>query len=159
STKTAWSWFATACGISSTCAPPRSSRSRRRRCTTRSREQGGATSPKRTSGVSRPRSAVCAAIWALPDSAHRARATMRGFRYMLAALMAHGSSKAVIAALAANLGIALAKFVGFALTGAASMLAEAVHSCADSGNQALLLLGLSRGRLHENDEHPFGYGA
>ncbi len=72
--------------------------------------------------------------------------------------MATGSNKAVIAALIANLGIAVAKFVGFALTGASSMLAEAIHSCADSGNQGLLLLGSSRGKRGASEEHPFGYG-
>ncbi len=63
-----------------------------------------------------------------------------------------------MAALFANLAIAIAKFVGFAVTRSASMLAEGVHSCADTGNQALLLLG---GRLAKRDptpRHPFGYG-
>ena len=55
--------------------------------------------------------------------------------------MHEGSRKAVIAALAANIGIALSKFVGFFFTGAASMLAEAVHSLADCGNQGLLIFG------------------
>ncbi|MDH5670858.1 MAG: cation diffusion facilitator family transporter [Myxococcales bacterium] len=71
--------------------------------------------------------------------------------------MREGSKKAIIAALAANSGIAVAKFVGFALTGASSMLAEAVHSVADSGNQALLLLGAARGKRAATPEHPFGY--
>ncbi len=70
----------------------------------------------------------------------------------------HGT-KAVLAAFFANLGIAIAKFVGFAITGASSMLAEAIHSCADSGNQLLLLLGGRRGRRVADEEHPFGYGA
>ena len=52
-----------------------------------------------------------------------------------------GSTKAVVAALLANTGIAITKFAAFLLTGASSMLAEAIHSVADSGNQALLLLG------------------
>ena len=69
----------------------------------------------------------------------------------------HGM-RAVIAALLANLGIAAAKFVGFLLTRSASMLAEAIHSAADSGNQALLLLGHSRSRRAPTAEHPFGYG-
>jgi cation diffusion facilitator family transporter len=60
--------------------------------------------------------------------------------------------------LGANLGIALTKFVAFALTGSASMLAEGVHSVADSGNQALLLLGRRRARRAETREHPFGFG-
>ncbi|MGQ0832006.1 MAG: cation diffusion facilitator family transporter [Microthrixaceae bacterium] len=70
---------------------------------------------------------------------------------------AHGS-KAVIAALLANLGIACAKLVGFAITGSASMLAESIHSAADSGNQGLLLLGGKRARRRADAEHPFGYG-
>src|SRR5829696_3835959 len=69
-----------------------------------------------------------------------------------------GGRKAVLAALFANLGIAIAKFVGFLLTGAASLAAEAVHSLADSGNQLLLLLGGSRGRRSPDAAHPFGYG-
>jgi cation diffusion facilitator family transporter len=69
-----------------------------------------------------------------------------------------GGRKAVIAALLANAGIAIAKFVGFLLTGAASMLAESVHSLADCGNQGLLLLGSSRGARKADTTHPFGYG-
>ena len=72
--------------------------------------------------------------------------------------MHEGSRKAILAALAANMGIAAAKFVGFAFTGAASMLAEGVHSVADSGNQALLLLGGARAQKAATPEHPFGYG-
>lgn len=73
-------------------------------------------------------------------------------------MAAGGGTKAVLAALFANLAIAIAKFVGFAVTRSASMLDEGVHSCADTGNQALLLLG---GRLSKRDptpRHPFGYG-
>jgi cation diffusion facilitator family transporter len=69
-----------------------------------------------------------------------------------------GGTKAVVAALLANLGIAVTKFVAFALTGASSMLAEAIHSVADSGNQLLLLLGSKRARREATAEHPFGYG-
>jgi cation diffusion facilitator family transporter len=69
----------------------------------------------------------------------------------------HGS-KAVIAALLANLGIAIAKFAGFVITGSASMMAEAIHSVADSGNQGLLLLGGHRARRQADEDHPFGYG-
>jgi cation diffusion facilitator family transporter len=69
----------------------------------------------------------------------------------------HGT-KAVIAALLANAGIAVAKFVGFVITGSASMLAESIHSVADSGNQGLLLLGGKRARRQADEEHPFGYG-
>jgi cation diffusion facilitator family transporter len=65
----------------------------------------------------------------------------------------------VIAALAANLGIALTKFIAFVITGSASLLAEAVHSVADSGNQVLLLVGRNRARREETEEHQFGFGA
>lgn len=69
-----------------------------------------------------------------------------------------GSTKAIIAALAANAGIALAKFGGFAFTGSASMLAESVHSVADTSNQGLLLLGKKTSLRRPTEEHPFGYG-
>lgn len=73
-------------------------------------------------------------------------------------MAAGGGTKAVIAAMLANGGIAVAKFVGFAITGASSMLAESVHSVADTGNQALLLLGGKAARKPESEERPFGYG-
>jgi cation diffusion facilitator family transporter len=69
-----------------------------------------------------------------------------------------GGTRAVVAALLANTGIALTKFVAFALTASSSMLAEAIHSVADSGNQLLLLLGGRRARRDATPEHPFGYG-
>jgi cation diffusion facilitator family transporter len=68
------------------------------------------------------------------------------------------SKRAVIAAFLANLGIAAAKLVAYGFTGAASMLAESVHSLADTGNQGLLLLGRRRARRPADDAHPFGYG-
>ena len=69
----------------------------------------------------------------------------------------HGT-KAVVVALLANLGIALAKFVGYVVTGASSMLAEALHSVADSGNQAMLLAGGRLARRGPDPDHPFGHG-
>lgn len=73
--------------------------------------------------------------------------------------MAHeGGTRAIMAALAANLGIAVTKFVAFLLTSSSSMLAESVHSVADSGNQLLLLLGGRRARRAPDETHPFGYG-
>jgi cation diffusion facilitator family transporter len=71
---------------------------------------------------------------------------------------AGGGTRAILAALAANAGIAVAKFVGFAITGSASMLAEAVHSVADTSNQGLLLLGQRTSRRKATPEHPFGFG-
>jgi cation diffusion facilitator family transporter len=73
--------------------------------------------------------------------------------------MAHeGSTKAIIAALLANLGIAITKFIAYIFSGSASMLAESVHSLADSGNQLLLIIGGRRARREATPEHPFGYG-
>ena len=69
-----------------------------------------------------------------------------------------GGTRAILAALAANAGIALAKFIGYAVTGSSSMLAEAVHSVADTANQGLLLLGSKRAKRAATPEHPFGYG-
>ena len=68
-----------------------------------------------------------------------------------------GGTKAVVAALTANVGIAITKFAAFALTGASSMLAEAIHSVADSGNQVLLLVGGKRSLRAATEEHPFGF--
>lgn len=69
-----------------------------------------------------------------------------------------GGARAIVAAFAANLGIAVTKFIGFLITGSSSLLAESVHSLADTGNQGLLLLGRRRARRPADDAHPFGYG-
>jgi cation diffusion facilitator family transporter len=70
-----------------------------------------------------------------------------------------GSRRAIFAALIANLGIAIAKFGAAIVTGSASMVAESIHSLADTGNQGLLVLGGHRARRPADTEHPFGYGA
>jgi cation diffusion facilitator family transporter len=69
-----------------------------------------------------------------------------------------GGTRAIVAALLANLGIAITKFVAYLLTASSSMLAESIHSVADSGNQALLLVGGKRAQREATPEHPFGYG-
>src|ERR1700728_1872363 len=66
--------------------------------------------------------------------------------------------RAVVAALAANLGIAVIKFIAFLFTGSASMLAESVHSVADTGNEVLLVIGRGRSLRPPSDDHPFGFG-
>ena len=66
--------------------------------------------------------------------------------------------RAIIAALLANIGIATTKFIAAAISGSASMLAEAIHSVADSGNQLLLIIGGKRAKRQATAAHPFGYG-
>ncbi len=69
-----------------------------------------------------------------------------------------GSTKAILAAFLANMGIAVAKFAGFLITGSSSLMAEAIHSLADSSNQGLLFLGGKRAARPATELHPFGYG-
>ncbi len=71
--------------------------------------------------------------------------------------MAHGSKKVIYLALMANAGIACAKFVAFFITASASMMAEAIHSVADTGNQVLLLWGMKKAAKPPDAQHPFGY--
>ncbi|MCZ7530929.1 MAG: cation diffusion facilitator family transporter [Acidimicrobiia bacterium] len=71
--------------------------------------------------------------------------------------MQEGSKKAIAAAFVANLGIAIAKFIGFAITASSSMLAEGIHSVADTSNQGLLFLGGAKARRAPSATHPFGY--
>lgn len=73
-------------------------------------------------------------------------------------MSASGGTRAIVAALLANLGIAVTKFIAWAVSGSASMLAEAVHSLADSGNQVLLIIGGKRAQRAATPDHPFGYG-
>jgi len=73
-------------------------------------------------------------------------------------MSASGGTRAIVAALLANIGIAITKFIAWALTGSSSMLAESIHSVADSGNQILLLFGGRRARREATEQHPFGYG-
>ncbi|WP_028936659.1 cation diffusion facilitator family transporter [Pseudonocardia spinosispora] len=73
-------------------------------------------------------------------------------------MSAGNGTRAIVAALAANAGIAVAKFIGFLVTGSSSMLAEAVHSLADTSNQGLLLLGKKRAARPADAAHPFGFG-
>jgi cation diffusion facilitator family transporter len=73
-------------------------------------------------------------------------------------MSAGGGNRAIVAALLANIGIAVTKFIAYLLTLSSSMLAESIHSVADSGNQALLLLGGRRAKREATPQHPFGYG-
>ncbi|MDX8410276.1 MAG: cation diffusion facilitator family transporter [Mariprofundaceae bacterium] len=72
--------------------------------------------------------------------------------------MSHGSEKAVLTAVAGNATVTIAKFVGFALSGSSALMAEAVHSLADTANQSLLYLGLKRSQRQADARHHFGYG-
>lgn len=73
-------------------------------------------------------------------------------------MSASSGNRAIIAAFLANLGIAVSKFVAWFVSGSASMLAEGIHSLADSGNQILLLVGGRKSRRAADAEHPFGHG-
>lgn len=73
-------------------------------------------------------------------------------------MAAEGSTRAVVAAMLANGGLAVAKFIGYGITGSSSMLAEGVHSVADTSNQGLLLLGMRTSKRAASEQHPFGYG-
>ena len=73
-------------------------------------------------------------------------------------MSSEGSTKAILAALGANIGIAITKFFAAAVSGSASMFAEGIHSVADSGNQVLLIIGGKRARRQATATHPFGYG-
>jgi cation diffusion facilitator family transporter len=71
----------------------------------------------------------------------------------------HGTRRAIVAAFLANIGIAIAKVIAFLITGSTSMMAEAIHSFADTGNQGLLFLGGARARRPADEQHQFGHGA
>ena len=73
-------------------------------------------------------------------------------------MSSEGSTKAILAALGANIGIAITKFFAAAVSGSASMFAEGIHSVADSGNQVLLIIGGKRAKRQATATHPFGYG-
>lgn len=72
--------------------------------------------------------------------------------------MSHDSKGAIFAAMGANFGIAVSKAGASVITGSSAMMSEAVHSLVDTGNQGLLLLGLSRAKKPADAKHPFGYG-
>jgi cation diffusion facilitator family transporter len=73
-------------------------------------------------------------------------------------LNASGSKKVIYAAIAANVAIAISKFIVAAITGSAAMVAEGIHSAVDTGNELLLLLGVARSNRPPDEWHPFGYG-
>src|SRR5690606_3588521 len=125
--------------------------------------RGKAPGPRPPGGLSRPGPAGVTAPAVRPEV--RRLDTMATGPWVRAieraerpAMAVEGSTKAVVTALAANLGIATSKFIAAAITGSASMLAEGVHSVADSGNQVLLLIGGRRARRAASSLHPFGYG-
>ena len=94
-----------------------------------------------------------------PKPARVSRASVPGMLGGVAGGGGQGeSTAALLAAFAANVGIAIAKFVGFLITGSSSLLAESIHSVADAGNQGLLALGGRRARRPPSPLHPFGYG-
>ena len=72
--------------------------------------------------------------------------------------MAEESKRAVVAGFVGNLLITISKFVAAALSGSAAMLAEAIHSIVDAGNDGLILLGIRRSRYPPDEQHPFGHG-
>lgn len=73
--------------------------------------------------------------------------------------MASGSKKVIYAAMIGNGLIAVAKFVGAAITGSSAMLSEGIHSVVDTGNQGLLLYGIARSKRPADEKHPFGYAS
>lgn len=119
--------------------------------------RAGPTAPGRWGVTGVDAASVRAGRHGAVPSPLRRRAAVDDGHGRRAGLAADGGTRAVVVALGANLGIAASKFVAAAITGSASMLAEGVHSVADSGNQVLLLLGGRRARRAPSQLHPFGY--